>query len=77
MWLAIVGIGLEIVGFVLMINSSRKLVLKKGDFVADIYVEKSTGEPPEHIEGSPNPAIYRPGIYSIIVALFLQFLTSL
>jgi hypothetical protein len=61
MWLAIVGIGLEIVGFVLMINSSRKLVLKKGNFVADIYVEKSTGEPPEHIEGSPQSSYLSSG----------------
>ena len=30
---------LEIAGFVFMINSTRKLVLKKGDYVADIYVD--------------------------------------
>jgi hypothetical protein len=72
MLLAIFGIAFEIFGFVLMIKSTRKLVLKKGDFVAEIYVEKSTGKPPQHIEGSPNPTYYRPGIYLVIAGLILQ-----
>jgi len=55
-----------------MINSTRKLVLKEGGYTGDIYVEKKTGKPPKHIEGSPNPAIYRPGIATVIAGLSFQ-----
>jgi hypothetical protein len=72
MFLAIIGISLEIAGFVFMINSTRRLILKEGDFVADIYVDPNTNEPPHHIEGSPNPSYYRPGIYMIVVGLVIQ-----
>jgi hypothetical protein len=71
MFLAIIGMS-EIAGFVFMINSTRKLVLKKGDYVADIYVDPQTREPPHHIEGAPNPTYYRPGIYMVVVGLAAQ-----
>lgn len=72
MWLSVGGISLEIIGFLLMIMSTRKLVLHQGEFNSDIYVEKSTGKPPKHIEGAPNPLIYRPGIGLVIAGLALQ-----
>jgi hypothetical protein len=72
MFLAIIGMSLEIAGFVFMINSTRKLVLKKGDYVADIYVDPNTCDPPHHIEGAPNPTYYRPGIYMVVVGLVIQ-----
>lgn len=71
MFLAIIGMSLEIAGFVFMINATRKLVLKEGGFVGDIYVDPNTDKPPHHIEGSPNPTYYRPGIYMVVVGLVI------
>ena len=72
MLIAIIGIGAEILGFALMIKAIRHLVLQEGDYKASIYVEKSTGKPPPHIEGAPNPTYYRPGIYLVIAGLAAQ-----
>ena len=72
MLLAILGISLEIVGFVLVIKSTPKLVLKRGGFTSFVHVDPKTGEPLEEIEGPPNPLIYRPGIYMVIAGLSLQ-----
>lgn len=72
MWLAIAGIALEIIGFVLMIKSTKKLDFQPGDFVSDVYVDPKTKKPPPHIESSPNPLIYRPGIYFVIAGLSSQ-----
>jgi hypothetical protein len=71
-WLAVVGILFEFAGFVLMIKSTTRLDRIRGDFVSDRYADPRTGEPPPHIESSPNPLIYRPGIYSIMIGLGFQ-----
>jgi hypothetical protein len=55
-----------------MINSTRRLVFRAGDFVSDIYVDPKTCKPPHHIEGAPNPMYYRPGIYMVVVGLVIQ-----
>lgn len=60
MFLAIIGISLEITGFVFMINSTRRLVLRQGGFTSDQHVDPTTGQPPPEIEGPPIPHIYRP-----------------
>ncbi len=74
MWLAIAGIGFEILGFVLMLRSTHKLDLARGDFVSSNYVDPRTGRPPEHIESPPDPKLHRWGIGSIIGGLVLQIL---
>ena len=55
-----------------LINSTRKLVLKRGGYTSDRYVESKTGESSKQIESPSNPLLYRPGIYSIVAGLFLQ-----
>jgi hypothetical protein len=70
--LAIAGIGLEIAGFLLIIKSTKRLDLEEGGFMADRYVDPKTKQPPPHIESFPNPLMYRPGIYAVMVGLGLQ-----
>ena len=72
MWLAILGILLEILGFIFMIKSTKKLNYKEGDYVGPECVDPKTDKPPPHIESSPNPLTYRPGIYCIVTGLSLQ-----
>jgi hypothetical protein len=66
------GISLEIVGFVLVIKSTIRLDYKPGGFMGGEYVDPKTEKPPPHIESSPIPLIYRPGIYLVIAGLALQ-----
>jgi hypothetical protein len=70
--LAIIGIAFEIAGFLLVIISTKKLEFQPGDFVSDVYVDPKTKQPPPHIESYPNPRLYRPGIYLVIIGLGLQ-----
>ena len=72
MWLAILGISLEILGFLFMIRSTKKLNYKEGDFVGPEYVDPKTDKPPPHIESSPNPLMYRPGIWLVVSGLASQ-----
>lgn len=76
MWYVnILGIGLEILGFVLMLKSTRILELKTGgSFASDFYADPKTGRQPPTIEGAPNPLLYRPGIWLVIAGLALQIL---
>ena len=70
--LAIIGIALEIVGFFLIIKSTKKLNYKPGGFIGPEYVDPKTGKPPPHIESFPNPLRYRPGIILVMIGLGLQ-----
>jgi hypothetical protein len=69
MWLAIIGIGLEIVGFLLVIKSTKRLDLEDHAFMGSRYIDPKTKQPPPHIESFPNPLLYRPGIYAVIAGL--------
>ena len=69
MWLAIIGIGLEIVGFLLVIKSTKRLDLEGHAFMGPGYIDPKTKQPPPHIESFPNPLLYRPGIYAVIAGL--------
>jgi hypothetical protein len=42
MFLAIIGISLEVAGFVFMINSTRRLVFRAGDFGSEVHVDPKT-----------------------------------
>jgi hypothetical protein len=68
MWLAIIGIGLEIVGFLLVLKSTKRLDLEDHAFMGR-YIDPKTKQPPPHIESFPNPLLYRPGIYAVIAGL--------
>ena len=57
---AITGIALEIIGFFLVIRSTKKLDVQGGGFTADMYVDPQTPQPPPHIESYPNPLWYIP-----------------
>ena len=70
--LAIIGIALEIVGFFLIIKSTKKLNYKPGGFIGPEYVDPKTGKPQPHIESFPNPLRYRPGIIVVMIGLGLQ-----
>jgi hypothetical protein len=70
--LTIIGIVFEIIGFFLVIRSTKKLDLQGGGFTADRYVDPKTKQPPQHIESYPNPALYRPGIILVMFGLGLQ-----
>ncbi len=72
MWIAIIGIALEILGFLFIIRSTPRLVLRPGGFTADHYVNPKTNQPPPEIEGQPDPLIYRPGIIMVMIGLGLQ-----
>ena len=72
MYIGIIGIALEIIGFFLVIRSTKKLDLIEGGFTSDRYVDPKTKEAPPHIESYPNPLLYRPGIYLVIAGLSLQ-----
>ena len=76
MWLAIIGIGLEIVGFLLVIKSTKRLDLEDHAFMGPRYIDPKTKQPPPHIESFPNPLLYRPGIYAVIAALACRVSTS-
>ncbi len=69
---ALIGIGLEIAGFFAMTKSTKKLVFRQGGFISDRHVDPKTGKAPPEIEGPPNPLIYRPGLYAVMVGLGLQ-----
>jgi hypothetical protein len=69
---AIIGIALEIIGFIFIIKSNPRLVLKQGGFIGDVYVDPKTDKPPPEIEGPPDPRMYRPGIYLVIAGLVAQ-----
>jgi hypothetical protein len=71
-WIAIAGIILEIIGFILIIKSTKKLDYTHGDFLGPEYVDPKTGKPPPHIESYPEPFRYRWGIYAVIGGLILQ-----
>ena len=77
----LVGITLEIIGFILMLKATVKLTLKStlpnhtGMFDADEYVDPKTSKPPPHIESSPRPRIYRPAIGIVIFGLSLQLVS--
>jgi hypothetical protein len=71
-YFAIAGIIAEVVGFVIIWKSSRKLEFQEGDFVSDRYVDPKTGKPPPKIEGPPDPRLYRPGLYLVISGLISQ-----
>jgi hypothetical protein len=76
MWLAIIGIGLEIVGFLLVIKSTKRLDLEDHAFMGPRYIDPKTKQPPPHIESFPNPLLYRPGIYAVIAGLACRVSTS-
>jgi hypothetical protein len=52
-----IGIILEIIGFILMQKSVKELILKKGSFTSNEYVDPKTGEPPPTAVGPPDPEI--------------------
>lgn len=70
--LAIIGIALEILGFILIIKSTTKLVLKQGGMIGDIHVDPKTDKPPPLMESFPNPLLYKPGLGFVIAGLGLQ-----
>jgi hypothetical protein len=72
MLFAIIGIGMEIAGFLFVIRSTKKLDLEEGGFMADRYVDPKTKKPPPHIESYPNPLLYKPGIILVMIGLGLQ-----
>jgi hypothetical protein len=72
MYIAIAGIALEIIGFIFIIKSTPRLVLRPGGFTSDHYVNPKTNQPPPEIEGQPDPLIYRPGIVMVMIGLGLQ-----
>jgi hypothetical protein len=57
MWLAIIGIGLEIVGFLLVIKSTKRLDLEDHAFMGPRYIDPKTKQPPPHIELPKSAAI--------------------
>jgi hypothetical protein len=71
MWIAIIGIALEILGFIFIIRSTPRLVLRPGGFTADHYVNpKNQPTParnrrparPPHISSWHNHGHDRPGL---------------
>lgn len=64
--------GFGIIGFVLMLRSTITLNFAPGPFHSDEYVDPKTDAPPPHIESSPRPWLYRPGIILILIGLVLQ-----
>lgn len=82
-WIGVLGIALEIAGFVLMLFSTRKLILKSAlenapaAFDSDEYVDPKTGKPPKYTQSAPNPLIFKPGIFLVMFGLFLQILQLL
>ena len=55
--LAIIGIALEILGFLLMIKSTKKLDYTPGGFTGPEYVDPKTKQPPPHIESYQSTAL--------------------
>ena len=68
----IFGIGLEILGFIFILKSTKLLKYAPGIFHSSQYVDKKTGKPPEYIESAPKPRMYRPGIVLVIIGLGIQ-----
>ena len=60
----VVGIVLEIIGFIFIMKSTKLLELASGGgFYSRQYIDPKTGEPPKTMESGPNPLLYKPGIW--------------
>ncbi len=68
------AIASEVYGFVLMLESTKKLTLREGNFMADVYIDPSTGKPPPSAQSAPIPQVINTGIGFVIAGLCGQIL---
>lgn len=69
-----VAIASEIYGFVLMLKSTKTLVLRKGGFTSDLYVDPATSKPPPFAQSAPIPQVINTGIGFVIAGLCGQII---